>query len=650
MLRDEERNELIYATYEMRKDILTMCHNCGKQNGHLGGAMSAVEIMAVLYLRQMNLYQAIINDIEWDRRDRFVMSKGHGAMAMYAGLKQLGIYTEDEISKSIRGKDSVIFRHPKQDFSHAIECSVGSLGQGIGYAVGLADSFINKESGKVYVMVGDGECNEGAVWESAAYAAHRALENLTVIVDKNRLQLDGPTFKVLNMDNLAEKWSSFGFYTVEVDGHDLDEIVAAFNTSHQGKPLAIIAHTVKGRDIPFAENKTEWHDNFLSEELYQQALNALDTIYKKRLTDFERKNQSWTAIKKKHYEFEHVGSHSDNIEESVNINNWAEYTIQNIERWHQLGCKDIIGEVAVMKAATDKNFMLLYSDCKNRIGLNEIEEGGIGYSINQREVGISEQNMIAMAAGMQDSGYHVWAVAYAPFITMRVMDQIRVNLGYMHKNVCLIGLGAGLASGDLGSTHITIEDIACMRSIPNITVICPSDTTEIVKVFEALKDYPKPAYVRITSPAFENELVHTSDYDFQLEQAEILREEGDVTFITCGAVLAEVLKAADILKEQGIVCNVINMHTIKPLDTECLAKFRKSRLIVTVEEHSVYGGLGSAVAEYYSGFDSRGIQLTIGVKDKYFYADVHSNLMLEAGLSADMITNQIIEKYGEVMS
>ena len=375
MLRDEERNELIYATYEMRKDILTMCHNCGRQNGHLGGAMSAVEIMAVLYLRQMNLCQAIVSDIEWNSRDRFVMSKGHGAMAMYAGLKQLGIYTEDDISKSIRGKDSVIFRHPKQDFSHAIECSVGSLGQGIGYAVGLADSLINQKSGKVYVMVGDGECNEGAVWESAAYAAHRALDNLTVIVDKNQLQLDGPTFEVLNMDNLAEKWSSFGFYTVEVNGHDLDEIAAAFNTSHQGKPLAIIAHTMKGKDIPFAENKTEWHDNFLSEELYQQAINDLDTIYRKRLNDFRERNHSWTAIKNsKHCDFEHVEINSDNSEEPVNMNNWAKYTIPNIEKWHQLGCKDIIGEVAIMEAAADKNFMLLYSDCKNRIGLNKMEE------------------------------------------------------------------------------------------------------------------------------------------------------------------------------------------------------------------------------------------------------------------------------------
>lgn len=654
-MTEQEKQELIYCAYEMRRDVLTMCRNCGRQNGHLGGAMSAIEILAVLYQKHMNLRMANSGGITWEERDRFVMSKGHGAMAMYAALKQIGVLSQADIDTSIRGRDSVISRHPRQNTDYAIECSVGSLGQGIGYAVGLADGLSGKGNPAiVYVMVGDGECNEGSVWESAAYASHRHLNNLVVIVDKNRLQLDGETRKVLNMENMADKWKAFGFSVVEIDGHDIEQIDEALQQRHWDSPLAIIADTVKGKDIPFAENKTEWHDNFLSDELYLEGLQALDRTYCERLADNfgkykERGTEpagsrhlvkAWAAPGEKY-----MGSKREQAG-----NDYGElFSASNIEKWHRLGYKEIVGEAALIVAGHDKDLMLVYSDCRNRIGISNPEEAlkSGSQQPNQREAGIAEQNMVAMAAGLQDSGYHVWAVAYAPFITLRVMDQLRVNLGYMQKNVCLIGLSAGLVSGDLGSTHITVEDIACVRAVPNMTVVCPCDTTEVIKTLIALQSYERPAYVRITVPAYSDQLVHSGDYTFEIEKADVLREGTDISIVACGAILADVLSVAENLEKSGISCRVVNMHTIKPLDTSCLDRCAESRLVVTVEEHSVYGGLGSAVSEYFAGREDRPRQMTIGIADRFFHADLPQNLMKEAGLDAASIQRKILDWWEE---
>ena len=270
------RSNLPMIVQDMRRDILTMCRTCGAHNGHLGGCMSSVEILAVLYTQVMNIFEASHSLELWENRDRFIMSKGHAGIAMYAALKHVGLIPDKMIHGTIRGHDSILFRHPKINTDYGIECSVGSLGQGICYGLGLAESFRRKGTPqKVFVMVGDGECNEGSVWEAAAYAGHRGLDNFIVIIDKNRLQLDGFTSDILSMENMAERWHAFGFVTAEADGHNFDELISAFQTPHEGKPLAIICNTVKGRGISFAENNVDWHDNYLTEELYSRAMEEL---------------------------------------------------------------------------------------------------------------------------------------------------------------------------------------------------------------------------------------------------------------------------------------------------------------------------------------------------------------------------------------
>lgn len=253
---------------QMRKDILNMAHNCGTMGAHVGGSMSAVDILAVLYTQIMN--------VDGNMRDRFIMSKAHSVMAQYAALHQVKKITDEEIANAMM-PGSFLYKHPCMNVEKGIEFSGGSLGQGLSLGAGTAWAL--KKSGnaesRVFVLVGDGECNEGSIWEAAASIAQYNLNNLTVIIDCNKLQNDGTTEEVLAFNNMAERWAAFGFETYEIDGHDYTQIIDALSR-RSDKPRAIIAHTVKGKGVSFAENVVEWHASYLTDALYEKAMGELE--------------------------------------------------------------------------------------------------------------------------------------------------------------------------------------------------------------------------------------------------------------------------------------------------------------------------------------------------------------------------------------
>lgn len=621
--------DLPAITIDMRKDILTMCHNCGKQNGHLGGCLSAVEILAVLYTQIMNINEVAHSGIGWENRDRFILSKGHAGFVLYAALKQIGLVSQEMIQGSIRGEQSVLFRHPKKNEQFGIECSVGSLGMGLGYGIGLAEAFRRKNTmQKVFVMLGDGECNEGSVWESAAYAGHRKLENLIVIIDKNKLQLDGYTSDVLNMDNMKERWETFGFQSLEVDGHNWEELMCAFRTEHKGKPLAIIADTIKGKGVSFAENQVQWHDNYLSDELFEKAWEEVGSDDKvkpiREMAKFRFQNKNII------------------LEEQRQFNKICiDYNEENIKKWAKLGSKNVIGNIALEFAKQDKDFTLIYADCANRIDVSELRKQ---YPNQCYETGIAEQNMITMAAAMANEGLHVFAIAYAPFITARVLDQIRANLGYMKAPVCLIGLSAGMAGGDLGATHTAFEDIANLKCIPNVNVMAPVDMIEIVKCMEGAINDRNPAYIRVTIND-KDTLIHLKDYDFKIGKAITMKEGNDIAILFSGSLMEEGFEVCAVLEKRKIRAELINMHTIKPLDTDTIRRILNKKMIVTVEEHNVIGGLGESIASFLAGYSYHAPLLMIGVQDEYFTADVPFNLRKRAGLFADKIVHDIVTAF-----
>ncbi|MBQ3844836.1 MAG: transketolase [Bacteroidales bacterium] len=254
---------------DIRIGIIERSYMAGKNCAHVGGSLSAVEVMAVLF------HQVINRPEDLGQRDRFVLSKGHASLALYCTLESVGLLTKEEVD-TFEQNGSHYTAHAKKDILKGIEFSGGSLGLGTSYAVGVAHALKMKgSSARVFTVLGDGECNEGIVWESLMYAKHQNLDNLVVIVDHNHLQADGPTEIVMNTFSLADKLTAFGFYTQEVNGHSTDELTKAFANLKEGTPNAIVAETVKGKGVKFMEGKTNWHFASLPESKYNKAITEL---------------------------------------------------------------------------------------------------------------------------------------------------------------------------------------------------------------------------------------------------------------------------------------------------------------------------------------------------------------------------------------
>lgn len=265
-MTSEEMREL---ARQLRLQVVEFAHRYPETPFHIGGSMSVAEILAVLVGAVMRTGR---DGTPWEERDRLILSKAHACLALYPALRHAGFLSEEDIDRGLFGPDAVIFKHPRRDPARGLECSGGSLGMGPGYGAGLALAALRRGlSSRVFCVVGDGECNEGAVWEAAALAGHLQLGGFTIVVDVNGMQLDGPTQTVLGSGALAEKFASFDFEVVEVDGHDVDALAEALCV-RTPRPRAIIAYTQKGRGLSFAENCVEWHDSALDADLYERAL------------------------------------------------------------------------------------------------------------------------------------------------------------------------------------------------------------------------------------------------------------------------------------------------------------------------------------------------------------------------------------------
>ncbi|MBQ6133880.1 MAG: transketolase [Lachnospiraceae bacterium] len=252
----------------VRRRILDMAYRCGK-NVHIGGSLSMADILTVLYRDVMNIK---VSDMQWDDRDRFILSKGHCVLALYAVMAEMGVMCDEEI-ESYMQDGSVFGSHPVMNVEHGVECSSGSLGQGVSMAVGIAKAAkLKKRNYNIYTLVGNGECDEGSVWEAFMLAGQWKLDNLTFIIDNNRIQSDGRSEDIIDLSNISQRLNGFGLNVIEIDGHDETELLSALKSSFENLTKVIVCNTVKGKGVSFMENNNEWHHNRLIEETYKKAI------------------------------------------------------------------------------------------------------------------------------------------------------------------------------------------------------------------------------------------------------------------------------------------------------------------------------------------------------------------------------------------
>lgn len=314
---------------------------------------------------------------------------------------------------------------------------------------------------------------------------------------------------------------------------------------------------------------------------------------------------------------------------------------QKIRTYSLLGSHRTFGQVALELPKVNENVVVIVAD--------QMSPAGLEYFRNQQSdrflnIGIAEQNMIGVAAGMAKEGLTPFVLAQAVFATGRCFDQIRVNLAYMQFGVKVVGLSAGLSIGQYGATHQSLEDVTLMRALPNMVVLSPADCTETAKALIATATDPRPTYIRL-SGWMNCPIVYKKDYEYQIGKAITLREGTDIAIIATGPMVYNSLKAADMLAEEGLSVKVVDMHTIKPLDKDAVDGCLSAKLIVTAEEHSIIGGLGSAVAEHLSLKTVKPLQLIIGTDDRYIKAGDYLYLQEQFGLTPIQLKDKILLTY-----
>jgi len=311
---------------------------------------------------------------------------------------------------------------------------------------------------------------------------------------------------------------------------------------------------------------------------------------------------------------------------------------RNIKIWSTIGARATFGIAALELAKEVDNLMVLACDVSTSAGLERFRKT---YPEKYLELGIAEQNMIGVAAGLASENFNVITTTFAPFQTMRCCEQIKVNLGYMGQKICMVGIASGLALGTLGYTHCCIEDVGILRSIPGMIIISPADSLETVKALEAAVKIKNPSYLRLTGSS-NNPIVYNKDYEFEIGKSITLKEGKDITIFCSGAMVYKSLEAAKILESKKISSKVVNMHTIKPIDKLAIDEACDTSFIVSVEEHNVIGGLGSAISEYKSSLKQSPKQLFLGIKDTYSKGGDYKFLQEKHRLTPEKIVEDIL--------
>ncbi|MFN3943266.1 MAG: transketolase [Flavobacterium sp.] len=604
---------------QVRRDILRMVH--AVNSGHPGGSLGCTEFFVAMY--QHILKHNTNFSMNGNGEDLFFLSNGHISPVFYSVLSRSGYFSVEELS-TFRKLNTRLQGHPTtHEGLPGIRIASGSLGQGMSVAIGAAlAKKLNNDTQLVYSLHGDGELQEGQIWEAAMYAAAKKVDNYIATIDYNGQQIDGPTEEVLSLGDLKGKFLAFGWEVLEIkEGNQLQAIIdgmaLAKSKTGNGKPVVVLMHTIMGNGVDFMMHTHAWHGKAPNDEQLARALEQNpETLgdYGIATPNAKQAHTNWEIKSNREFTLQIP---ADGI---VSLNT---------------GSKDTrSGFGAGLTELGQKNEKVV-ALCADLIGSLKMEDFQTNHPERFYQVGIAEANMMGIAAGLTIGGKIPFTGTFANFSTGRVYDQIRQSIAYSGKNVKICASHAGLTLGEDGATHQILEDIGLMKMLPGMVVINPCDYNQTKAATIAIADYEGPVYLRFGRPSVAN--FTSANQTFEIGKALHLIEGTDVTILATGHLVWEALLAAESLKKQGIHAEVINIHTIKPLDEQAiLNSVAKTKCVVTAEEHNVFGGLGESVARLLS-LNTPSPQEFVGVKDSFGESGTPAQLMEKYGLNAQAV-------------
>jgi len=538
-------------------------------SGHPTSSMSAAHLLAVLYADHLR-YD--VSDPKNTANDRFVLSKGHASPLMYSVLKAIGAITDEQLL-SFRRFRSPLEGHPVPLSEMPwIDVATGSLGQGLPIGLGMALAMMIDESpARVWVLMGDSEAAEGSVWEAMANAWFHGASNMMAILDMNRLGQRGPTMLEWRGDVYAERARAFGWHAIQVDGHDVAAIDAAYGEAEEaGGPVLVVARTEKGHGVSFLANKEGWHGKALSKDEAEKAIAELGGP--RNITITPPKPELRIPQPPKPFTYQ-LPSYDDTV-----------------------ATRKAFGETLAAMAA-NPSVVVLDGEVGNSTHTEDFQKVAPDRFL---EMFIAEQCMVGAAVGLQVLGKTPFAATFGAFIT-RAYDFIRMA-AVSRANLRLSGSHAGVSIGEDGPSQMALEDLAMMRAVHGSTVLYPADGNAAAKLTSAMADLPGISYIRTTREGTSK--LYDVGERFPIGGSKVLRSgDGDrATIVGAGVTVYEALKAADELSGGGIAVRVIDAYSVKPIDAATLARaLRETGLVVVVEDHWIDGGLGDAVLQALAG-------------------------------------------------
>jgi transketolase len=563
---DDEKTQWQELAQQLRVDAVKIS---GVANsGHPTSSMSASDLMAVLISKYLH-YD--FDTPENPNNDHLIFSKGHASPLLYAIYKACGAVTEDEMA-TYRQLGSRLEGHPTPDIPW-VDVATGSLGQGLPIAVGvaLAAKKLDKLDYRTWVLCGDSEMAEGSMWEAFEEASYSGLDNLTAIIDVNRLGQSRETRHGWNLGAYRTRAEAFGWHAIEVDGHDVEAVDAAFAeaVATKGKPTVIIAKTKKGAGVKSVEDQLNAHGKAVPD--YEDAIEELGGD---RGIVIEVPKP---ATDGKPHVFE-----------------TGELNLPTYEVGEKVATRKAYGEALAALGSARGDVVALDGEVSNSTFSEIFREA---HPDRYFECYIAEQQMIATAVGMQVRGWNPFASTFAAFLT-RAYDFIRMGaVSQVRMNIC--GSHAGVSIGEDGPSQMGLEDLAAFRAVHNSTVLYPSDAVCTAQLVALMADIDAGvAYLRTTRG--NTPVLYGPDETFEIGGSKVVKSSDDdkVTIVAAGITLHEALKAADVLADEGIAARVIDLYSVKPIDTDTLAAAARATggRVMTVEDHWAEGGIGDAVA------------------------------------------------------